>query len=105
MRRIFEKFGTILVSIFICANLTSCGSENNRTKEGQKALDAAVKKHGNAADIQYQYLERREYYKRQGDTKNAEYYDRQAKEQSKEVERLRQEREKIRKDTYGDVFK
>lgn len=104
--RTFKFIGTALFAIFICASLTSCGGGNdNKVKEGQKALDAAVKKHGNAADIQYQYLERREYYKRQGDTKNAEYYDRKAKEQSKEVERLRQEREKIRKDTYGDVFK
>ena len=103
--RIFKFIGTALFTLFIFANLTSCGGENNKTKEGQKALDAAVKKHGNAADIQYQYLERREYYKRQGDTKNAEYYDRKAKEQSKEVERLRQERERIRKETYGEVFK
>lgn len=101
----YKFIGTALFVIFICTSLTSCGGESNKTNEGQKALDAAVNKHGNAADIQYQYLERREYYKSQGDTKNAEYYDRKAKEQAKEVERLRQEREKIRKDTYGDVFK
>lgn len=105
MRRIFEYIGTALLAIFICGNITSCGGGSNKTNEGQKALDAAVNKHGNATDIQYQYLELREYYKSQGDTKNAEYYDRKAKEQSKEVERLRQERERIRKDTYGDVFK
>lgn len=104
MRR-FKFIGTALFALIVCTSLTSCGGENNKVKEGQKALDAAIKKHGNAADIQYQLLERREYYKSQGDTKNAEYYDRKAKEQSKEVERLRQEREKIRRDTYGDVFK
>ena len=35
----------------------------------------------------------------------ADYYDKKAKEQSKEVERLRQEREKIREETYGNVWK
>ena len=103
--RIFKFIGTALFTLFIFFFFSSCGGENNKTTEGQKALDAAVKKHGNAADIQYQHLERREYYKSQGDTKNAEYYDRKAKEQSKEVERLRQERERIRKETYGEVFK
>ena len=50
--RIFKFIGTALFTLFIFANLTSCGGENNKTTEGQKALDAAVKKHGNAADIQ-----------------------------------------------------
>ena len=92
-------------AVFISINFSSCGGKKDKTEEGQRALDAAVERHGNAADVQYQYLERREYYKNQGDKKNADYYDQKAKEQSKEVERLRQERERIRKDTYGDVFK
>jgi hypothetical protein len=104
--KIFRFIGIALCTFVMCVNLASCGgNSSNNTQEGQKALDAAVKKHGNAADIQYRYLEQREYYKSQGDQKNADYYDRMAKEQAKEVERLRQEREKIRKDTYGDVFK
>lgn len=94
-----------IFAIFISINFSSCGGKKDKTEEGQRALDAAVERHGNAADVQYQYLERREYYKSQGDKKNADYYDQKAKEQSKEVERLRQERERIRKDTYGDVFK
>jgi phosphoribosylformimino-5-aminoimidazole carboxamide ribotide isomerase len=45
--RTFKFIGTALFAIFICASLTSCGGENdNKVKEGQKALDAAVKKHG-----------------------------------------------------------
>ena len=32
-----------VIAIMMCANLTSCSSNNNKTKEGQKALDAAVK--------------------------------------------------------------
>ena len=103
--RTFKLMQTIIFAFLICASLASCGGGNNKVNEGQKALDAAVQKHGNAVDIQYQLLERREYYKSIGDTKNAEYYDRLAKEQAKEVERLRQEREKIRRDTYGEVFK
>ena len=51
--RTLKLVGNALFALFICASLTSCGGENNKTKEGQKALDAAVKKHGNAADIQY----------------------------------------------------
>lgn len=89
----------------MCLNLSSCGSKNKKIEEGQKTLDAAVKRHSNATIIENQYLELREYYKSIGDKKNADYYDQQAKEQSKEIERLRQERERIRKDTYGDVFK
>ena len=97
--------GMAIIAILLCFNLSSCEGNKNKVKEGQKALDAAVKKHGNAADIRDQYLERREYYKSQGDYKNAEYYNQKAKEQSKEVERLRQEREQIREETYGKVFK
>ena len=97
--------GMALFAVLMCVNFASCGGKKDKTEEGQRALDAAVERHGNAADVQYQYLERREYYKNQGDKKNADYYDQKAKEQSKEVERLRQERERIRKDTYGDVFK
>ena len=97
--------GMAIIAVLLCFNLSSCEGNKNKVKEGQKALDAAVKKHGNAADIHYQYLERREYYKSQGDYKNAEYYNQKAKEQSKEVERLRQEREQIREETYGKVFK
>ena len=37
--------------------------------------------------------------------KNAEYYDNMVKQQSKEIDKLHQETEKIRKDTYGDVFR
>ena len=103
--KILRSFGIAMFAVFMCVNLSSCGGKKNNTEDGQRALDAAVKKHGNAADIEYQYLERREYYKSIGDKKNANYYDQQAKEQAKEVERLRQERERIRKDTYGDVFK
>ena len=102
--RIFKFIGTALFTLFIFANLTSCGGENNKTKEGQKALDAAVKREVNAANIQNSYLESREYYKSQGDTKNAEYYDNMAKQQSKEVDRLHKEAERIRENTYGKIF-
>ena len=103
--RIFKFIGTALFTLFIFANLTSCGGENNKTKEGQKALDAAVKREVRATDIQNSYIQSREYYKNQGDKKNADYYDQKVKEQSKEIKRLHQETEKIRKDVYGEVFK
>ena len=95
----------IVIAIMMCANLTSCSSNNNNTKEGQKALDAAVKREVNATYIQNSYLESREYYKRQGDQKNADYYDKLVKEQSKELRRLSNETEKIREETYGKVMK
>lgn len=94
-----------VIAIMMCANLTSCSSNNNNTKEGQKALDAAVKREVNATYIQNSYLESREYYKRQGDQKNADYYDKLVKEQSKELRRLSNETEKIREETYGKVMK
>ena len=103
--RIFKFIGTVLFTLFIFANLTSCGGENNKPKEGQKALDAAVKREVNAANIQNSYLESREYYKRQGDQKKADYYDKLVKEQSKEMKRLSNETEKIREETYGKVWK
>lgn len=53
--RIFKFIGTALFTLFIFANLTSCGGENNKTKEGQKALDAAVKREVRATDIQNSY--------------------------------------------------
>ena len=92
-------------AIFISINFSSCGGKKDKTEEGQRALDAAVKREGHAMDVQNSYIRSREQYKNQGDTKNAEYYDKKVKEQSKEINRLRQETEKIRKDTYGDVFK
>lgn len=95
----------IVIAIMMCANLTSCSSNNNKIKEGQKALDAAVKREVNAANIQNSYLKSREYYKRQGDQKNADYYDKLVKEQSKEMRRLSNETEKIREETYGKVWK
>lgn len=97
--------GLALFAVFMCVNLSSCGGKKNKTEEGQRALDAAVKREVHAADVQNSYIRSREQYKNQGDTKNAEYYDKKVKEQSKEIKRLRQETEKIRKDTYGDVFK
>ena len=42
--RTLKLVGNALFALFICASLTSCGGENNKTKEGEKALDAAVKK-------------------------------------------------------------
>ena len=103
--RNFKLFGIVAFASLMSMTFSACGNKKTNVSDGQKALDAAVKKQGNAADIEYQYLERREYYKNQGDAKNADYYDRKAKEQSKEVQRLRQEAEKNRKETYGDVWK
>jgi len=103
--KIFRFIGMALFAVFMCVNFASCGGKKNSTEEGQKALDAAVKREGHAMDVQNSYIRSREQYKNQGDTKNAEYYDKKVKEQSKEINRLRQETEKIRKDTYGDVFK
>lgn len=103
--RTFKILGIILFIVILGLNFVSCDGNSKKTQEGQKALDIAVEKHGNAAALEYHYLEGREYYKRQGDQKNADYYDKKAKEQSKEVERLRQEREKIREETYGNVWK
>lgn len=94
-----------LFSVLMCVNFSSCGGKKNNTEDGQRALDAAVKREGNAHRVQNSNLELREYYKSQGDKKNADYYDQKVKEQSKEINRLHQETEKIRKDTYGDVFK
>lgn len=101
----FRFVSAALLAVLICANFTSCSSNNNKTQEGQKALDAAVKREVNAANIQNSYLESREYYKRQGDQKNADYYDKLVKEQSKEMRRLSNETEKIREETYGKVMK
>lgn len=101
----FKFIVTALFAVFMSVNLASCGGKKNKTEEGQRALDAAVKREVHAADVQNSYIRSREQYKNQGDTKNAEYYDKMVKEQSKEINRLRQETEKIRKDTYGDVFK
>ena len=109
--KILAKMNTLksivmsVLTFIVCCSLVACGGNGNNTQEGQKALDAAVKAERNAAVIHNQYLESREYYKRQGDQKNAEYYDRMVKEQSKEVDRLHQKSEQIRKDTYGNVFK
>lgn len=100
-----KLIGMSFLVFITCGNLVSCGGNSNKTSEGQKALDAAVRREGNAKAIEYQYQERREYYKQQGDLKNANYYDQMAKEQSKEVDRLHKNTEQIRKDTYGDVFK
>lgn len=91
--------------VLMCVNLSSCGGKKNNTEDGQRALDAAVKREGHAMDVQNSYIRSREQYRNQGDTKNAEYYDQKVKEQSKEINRLHKETEKIRKDTYGNVFK
>lgn len=102
----FRLIGTTLIAVLMCAIVASCGgNSNNKTAEGQKALDAAVKREGHAKDIQNAYIRYREQYKNQGDMKNAEYYDNMVKQQSKEIDKLHQETEKIRKDTYGDVFR
>ena len=103
--RILRMSGIALFTVFMSVSFASCGGKQDKTEEGQKALDAAVKREVHAVDVQNSYIRSREQYKNQGDTKNAEYYDKKVKEQSKEINRLRQETEKIRKDTYGDVFK
>ena len=94
-----------MFAVLMCVNLSSCGGKKNNTEDGQRALDAAVKREGHAMDVQNSYIRSREQYRNQGDTKNAEYYDQKVKEQSKEINRLHKETEKIRKDTYGNVFK
>lgn len=101
----FKFIRIALFAVFMNVNLASCGGKKNKIEEGQRALDAAVERQGNAMDIQNSYIRSREQYKSQGNTEKAEYYDNLVKQQSKEINRLRQETEKIRKDTYGDVFK
>lgn len=101
----FKIIGMTIIAALLCFNLSSCEGNKKRTDEGQKTLDAAVKREVRATDIQNSYIQSREYYKSQGDKKNADYYDQKVKEQSKEINRLHQETEKIRKDTYGEVFK
>ena len=101
----FRMIGMALIVAFLCVSLASCGGSSNKTSEGQKALDAALNRKGHAIDVQNSYIRSREQYKNQGDMKNAEYYDNKVKQQSKEINRLHNEAEKIRKDTYGDVFK
>lgn len=103
--KILRSFGIAMFAVFMCVNLSSCGGKKNNTEDGQRALDAAVKREGHAMDVQNSYIRSREQYRNQGDTKNAEYYDQKVKEQSKEINRLHKETEKIRKDTYGNVFK
>ena len=103
--KILRSFGIAIFAVLMCVNLSSCGGKKNNTEDGQRALDAAVKREGHAVDIQNSYIRSREQYRNQGDTKNAEYYDQKVKEQSKEINRLHKETEKIRKDTYGNVFK
>lgn len=103
--KILRSFGIAMFVVLMCVNLSSCGGKKNNTEDGQRALDAAVKREGHAMDVQNSYIRSREQYRNQGDTKNAEYYDQKVKEQSKEINRLHKETEKIRKDTYGNVFK
>ena len=103
--KILRSFGIAMFAVLMCVNLSSCGGKKNNTEDGQRALDAAVKREGHAMDVQNSYIRSREQYRNQGDTKNAEYYDQKVKEQSKEINRLHKETEKIRKDTYGNVFK
>ena len=105
IKKSIRRILALLTAVLLVTALASCGGKKDKTEEGQKALDAAVKREVHAVDVQNSYIRSREQYKNQGDTKNAEYYDKKVKEQSKEINRLRQETEKIRKDTYGDVFK
>ena len=103
--KVLRFIGMVVAAVSMSISFTSCGGGSNNSAAGQSALDAALKRKGNAMDVQNSYIRSREEYKRMGDTKNAEYYDKNVKEQSKEIDRLHQEAEKIRKDTYGDVFK
>ena len=49
----FRLIGTTLIAVLMCAIVASCGgNSNNKTAEGQKALDAAVRREGHTFVIE-----------------------------------------------------